>query len=241
MAIRSGRPAVIAHRGASGYRYENTAEAFEYAIVLGADGIELDVRRSRDGVLLVHHDPRLRGEERFIRDVSASETQHQGRRLGYEIPTLEEAIQQCTGRIALDIELKEVGYEAAVVSEVMRQYEPSNVVFTSFHDSSVAAIKQYAPDSMVGLLLGYNLFTPARRERRGYLPIRRLRRSGADFVAPHWQLFRLGFMHRLHRLAFPVAAWTINRQHLAHRLARRGVSIIITDYPDRIKAALDAS
>ncbi len=234
------KPIVIAHRGASGHRYENTIEAFELAIEMGAGGIEIDVRRSRDGVLLVHHDARLRGHEQFIRDMTASDIRQSARRRGYEVPTLAETVGWCAGRIALDVELKEVGYEAKVVSEVAQRYEPGNVVYTSFHDSSVSALKGYATGSMVGLLIGHNLFTLARRDRREYLPIRRLRRCGADFIAPHWQLMRLGFWHRLHRLGIPIAVWTVNRRYHARRLAKRGVNLIISDYPDRIMAALAA-
>src|SRR4029077_8685618 len=55
------RPCVIAHRGASGYEYENSLAAFRRAVTLDADGVELDVHGTRDGRLVVHHDPALPG------------------------------------------------------------------------------------------------------------------------------------------------------------------------------------
>ena len=51
------RPSVIAHRGASGYEYENSRAAFRRALMLDANGVELDVHTTRDGTLVVHHDP----------------------------------------------------------------------------------------------------------------------------------------------------------------------------------------
>src|SRR5919206_1649310 len=55
------RPSVIAHRGASGYEYENSRAAFRRAVMLDADGIELDVHATLDGVIVVHHDPEIPG------------------------------------------------------------------------------------------------------------------------------------------------------------------------------------
>jgi len=230
----ANRPTIIAHRGASALYRENTIAAFDAAIDMGADGIELDIRRSRDGVILVHHDARLRGMDRLISDMTFDDAARAARKLDYEIPTLADVVNLCAGRAVVDVELKETGYEAAVATEVVSRIGPGDAVFTSFHDISVAALKEYAPTYKAGLLLGHNLFSPGLREKRPYLPMRRLLRSRADFVAPHWQLLRLGLMRRWHRIGYPLAVWTVNRRRHAERLAARGVDLIITDYPDRM-------
>ena len=61
MSSPSDGPRILAHRGASARARENTVEAFRLASALGADGVELDVRRTADGALVVHHDPSVDG------------------------------------------------------------------------------------------------------------------------------------------------------------------------------------
>jgi len=119
---------VVAHRGASAVAPENTLEAFAKAIDLGADMVELDVRRSGDGGLVISHDPvPARGA-----------------------PTLEQVFDLCAGRIALDVELKEPGLEA----DVLRVASGVDVVITSFLAEVVAETKRLRPDVRTGLLLG---------------------------------------------------------------------------------------
>jgi glycerophosphoryl diester phosphodiesterase len=118
---------VVAHRGASAIAPENSLEAFEKAIELGADLVEFDVRRSADGVLVISHDPLPRPD----------------------VPTLAEVVDLCAGRIALDVELKETGLE----EEVLRVAAGSDFVVTSFLPEVVAMTKRLRPDVRVGLLL----------------------------------------------------------------------------------------
>ena len=118
---------VVAHRGASSVAPENTLEAFAKAIELGADMIELDVRRGADGRLVVSHDP-----------LPAP-----------DVPTLAQAVELCGGRIALDVELKEPGLE----DEALRIASGADFVVTSFLEEAVAATKRLRPDVRTGLLL----------------------------------------------------------------------------------------
>jgi glycerophosphoryl diester phosphodiesterase len=119
---------VVAHRGASSVARENTLEAFAKAIELGADIVELDVRRGADGGLAVSHDP-----------LPASDA-----------PTLEQVVELCAGRITLDVELKEPGLE----DEVLRVVSDADFVVTSFLEEVVAATKRLRPEVRTGLLLG---------------------------------------------------------------------------------------
>lgn len=125
---------VVAHRGASAIAPENSLEAFEAAIAVGADMVEFDVRRTSDGVLVVVHDPLplLRYDE-----------------LDPRPPRLEEVVAVCAGRIALDVELKESGVERDVLEIV----DHASFVVTSFLPDVVATTKRRRPDVRVGLLL----------------------------------------------------------------------------------------
>jgi glycerophosphoryl diester phosphodiesterase len=88
---------VIAHRGASRAEPENTLAAFHAAARIGADAVELDVRRTADNHLVVHHDPRL-GDGRVIREVVAAD-------LPQHVPTLPDALDACAGMF-VNIEIK---------------------------------------------------------------------------------------------------------------------------------------
>jgi glycerophosphoryl diester phosphodiesterase len=112
------KPTVFAHRGASGIRFENTLEAFEKAVEQGADGIELDVQLSEDGVPFVIHDSeltRLAGIRRAISSMTSAEMKRirVGRKYirlcyGHRIMTLIEAVSFCEKHnLALNVELKE--------------------------------------------------------------------------------------------------------------------------------------
>jgi glycerophosphoryl diester phosphodiesterase len=130
------RPLVVAHRGASAIAPENTLEAFEKAIEIGADMVEFDVRATPDGTLVVCHDP-------VAED-------------GLGLPRLEEVVELCAGRIMLDVELKEPGLE----DETLRTVSPAEFVVTSFLPDVVAETKRLRPDVRVGLLLAADAALP---------------------------------------------------------------------------------
>jgi glycerophosphoryl diester phosphodiesterase len=125
---------VVAHRGASAIAPENSLEAFEAAIAVGADKVEFDVRRTLDGVLVVVHDP--------LPLVPYDE-------LDPRPPRLEEVVRVCAGRIALDVELKEAGLER----EVLELVEATEFVVTSFLPQVVETTKRVAPAVRAGLLV----------------------------------------------------------------------------------------
>src|SRR5436190_11556423 len=112
----AGRPLVLGHRGASAVAPENTVAAFTRARELGADGVELDVRRSGDGVLVVHHDPDIRDVGRI-----ASLPLAELRAARPQLATLEEALAACRG-LVVNAEVKCLPWEPDVDTDgsVMR-------------------------------------------------------------------------------------------------------------------------
>ena len=116
---------VLAHRGASNARRENTIEAFRMAAELGSDAVELDVRRTSDGVLVVHHDARL-ADGRAIVDLSAAE-------LPAHVPDLDAALDACTG-MWVNVEIKNDPRDL--------DFDPTD----SIADRTVAALSQRGED-----------------------------------------------------------------------------------------------
>jgi glycerophosphoryl diester phosphodiesterase len=232
----SSLPLVIAHRGASREAPENTPAAFEAAIALGADVAELDVRRTADGVLVVHHNASRRGVPLAMLTYSGLV-----RLSRHEPPRFDTVLDLCAGRIALDIEVKEAGYEAEVIEESSRRFPRNRLLYTSFEESVIGTIKRLDPDARCGLLLGPGRLR-SRAQRYEALPFDLAERCGADLLAVHQWLAPV--RRRRRRVAgtdllaeaqargFPMMVWTVDGpQRLRAYLADGRVAGIITDLP----------
>ncbi len=227
---RGGGPAplVVAHRGAWGVAPQNSLEAVEQAVSLGCDAIEIDVRRTRDGRIVLVHDARIRW-----RPVGRLEHhQIQARLKLGQAPLLEDVLQAAAGRIAVDVELKEDGYVEQVMAVVTRHLAFDQFVVTSFRASVLEQVKECAPQARTGLLIG----------PRGARDVeRRVREARADFLAPHASLARTGVFDRAVRLGLAIWVWTVNEERLLRGLRNDPrVAAIITDEPIRALSLLHA-
>ena len=144
VAAVSSLPLVIAHRGASRDAPANTPAAFEAAIALGADAVELDVRRTADGVLVVHHNSSRRGVRLTLLTYSALV-----RLSRHEPPRLETVLDLCAGRIAVDIEVKEAGFETEVIDAASRRFPRDRLLYTSFEEPVISTIKHAGSECAV--------------------------------------------------------------------------------------------
>ena len=223
---------IIAHRGASAFARENTIESFQKAIELGADMIEFDVRRTKDHVLIAHHDAFMEGKP--IRDLAYEEIRKMARDQGFPLATLEEVLKCTKGKIELDVELKEEGYEKEVVDLLSRYFQKDQFVITSFHDSCIKRVKENDSEIKTGLILGIlkpsNLIFTRLSE---FFPIRRCKKARADFLVPNWELLKFGFLNRVKSENIPVLIWTVNDEEMIRKLLHdERVDGIITDRPD---------
>lgn len=226
------RTHIVGHRGASALvEHENTLEAFARTAEVGAGWVEIDVRRLGDGTLVVHHDPLIQGTP--LSHLTRDGLQRRASTLGFSVPTLEEALDFCAGRLGVDIELKEVGTEADAAALARRLLPAGSYVYTSFHDRVIAGLKLLDPEARAGLLLGHpNPEAPLLKRLTELYPLERLRSCGADFAAPNRMLVRMGLLRRLRAAGFPVWVWTVNDATRIRRLLQAGVEAIITDVPD---------
>ncbi len=223
---------IIAHRGASREAKENTIESFEKAMLLGADMIEFDVRRTKDHVLIVFHDKTIR--DHSVKELTYQAIRETGTDLGLDIPTVEEVLKWARGRIKLDIELKEEGYEKEIMDLLSRCVEEDQFVITSFNDDSLKVVKERYPGIKTGLILGRDM--PSYRilpRLQELFPGKRCKRAKADFLVAHLKLLRVGFLERARRNHLPVFVWTANDEKTIRELLQdRRVYAIITDKPD---------
>jgi len=217
---------VAAHRGVAAGTAENTIAAFTNAIDVGADMIEFDVRRTRDGALIAFHDPAVNGAP--VSGLTRDEIEAAA---GVRPPLLAEVLRTCAGRIRLDVELKEDGYVADVMAVLRAGFDPAQMVVTSFLPAVVARAKEAFPEVKTGLLVGdsgplTNL--PARL--RELFPVDLARRVRADYLAPNYRLAALGVVRRAAAAGLPCLLWTVNSPELIRRYAADPrVAVIITD------------
>jgi glycerophosphoryl diester phosphodiesterase len=251
-------PLVVAHRGASAEQPENTLRAFEAAVDLGADAVEFDVRMSADGHAVVVHDPavdRTTDGHGLVRDLTLVELKGlrvrspNGREGGdqEEIPTLEETLALLSGRVAVDVEIKNIPGEPDhdadrqdVVDATLRALDRAGfsgaVLISSFNPSSIAHARAAAPDVPTGLLAvqampvvdalrlategGHGWVLPAARS---------VLEGGRDLVAAaHGAGLRLG-------------TWIVDDPDEAARLTSWGLDAVATNDPRSIVPAVEAA
>jgi glycerophosphoryl diester phosphodiesterase len=218
---------VIAHRGvhATGAT-ENTMQAFELAVELGADMIELDVRRTGDGQLAILHDHAIAG----IALDSCSLDEFEAR-TGLRPPLLQHVLDWAAGRIALDVELKEDGYEERVAPMLERFAADGNeLLVTSFLDPLLGRLAQLAPSLRLGLLLWLTADRAAERALA----------AGAQVVLPEMKLVNESLLAAVSDADLDLVVWDFMAERHAALLSDARVSGVITDDLPGALAARDA-
>jgi glycerophosphoryl diester phosphodiesterase len=217
---------VAAHRGLAAGVAENTIAAFTNAIDVGADMIEFDVRRTRDGELIAFHDAVVGGVP-----VSALTRDEIEAAAGVRPPLVAEALRVCAGRIRLDAELKEDGYVRDVMAVLRAGFDPTQLIVTSFLPAVVLQAKNVFPEVKTGLLVGDGgPLTDLPARLRELYPVDLARRVGADYLAPRYRLAALGVVRRAAAAGLPCLLWTVNSPALIRRYAADPrVAVIITD------------
>jgi glycerophosphoryl diester phosphodiesterase len=221
---------VIAHRGASRLAQENTVAAFEMAAIAGADGVELDVRRTADGVLVVHHDARL-GDGSAIVDTP-------WRALPAYVPTLGEALDACAP-LWVNIEIKNDqrdpdfapdDHVAVEVLAALAERGAGRRLLSSFRAATVDRCRRLDP-SVPTAWLTYEI---------GPDTVDALAAKDHTAVHPFEATITAEQIERCHDAGILVNAWTCNDPARFAALVAAGVDGVITDVPDVMRAALTA-
>jgi glycerophosphoryl diester phosphodiesterase len=238
----ASRPLILAHRGASAQAPENTLPAFELAIRQQADGIELDVHLSADGVVVVTHDEdclRVTGESGKIGELTLAQLKMRNfawfrPEAGFcPMPTLEEVLDLIDPtRLMINIELKNSvidypGLLEEVIRLVTQHRMQERILLSSFNHDSIAdacrLVRERSLPIRCGLLFSHRLARPWDKARQ----------IGADAIHPHHVLARRpDYIEKAHMAGIAVNIWTLNDEEELERFMRMGADAVITNVPD---------
>jgi glycerophosphoryl diester phosphodiesterase len=232
-------PLVYAHRGDRSRAPDNTIEAYRLAVEAGTDGVELDVRRTKDGVLIVSHDDRSPDLDPFA-SLSFSDV----RELAPHVPTLREAMDAIPRRVFVNVEIKNFPYDAGfdedrtIVDETLdalRAFDdPNRILMSSFDPMSMQRVGEVGPEFLGSLLVLMTVpLDPGIAEAR---------KLGMDAVNPHSS--HLGdtateVMGEINEAQLRAVVWGVNTASEVTMMANAGVAAIITDDPGMAREVID--
>jgi glycerophosphoryl diester phosphodiesterase len=240
--------AVVAHRGASGVAPENTLSALREAVRLGADAVEFDVRRTRDGRWILAHDPtweRTTDAHRMlpgrapwrVTDLTFEETRRLDAGAGERVPTLAEALEllRPTGVHAV-VELKTTAAEPGRLVESLAaeianaRMVPSRIIVQSFDHRAVQRFRALLPEVGAGALV-YRAPRSVIRDAAAW----------ADLINVHHAWLDRAVVGEAHARGMTCMTWTVNRSWQVRRALACGADGIVTDHPGLVRRLRGAS
>jgi glycerophosphoryl diester phosphodiesterase len=195
---------------------ENTLPSFALALEAAADGLELDVHATQDGIVVVHHDPAL-ANGLAIADITFEELRRREAAPGIAIPTLQELCALVEGRATMFVEIKGAGIEQLVLA-ALADYDGDYAIH-SFDHTLIRRTHALDPAVRLGILFEHAPTDVARA----------MADTGATDVWPHWSLVTPTLVAAVHAAGGRVIPWTVNDVARAQRLASLGVDALCGD------------
>lgn len=228
---------IIAHRGASFYEPENTIRAIKRAIEMQADYVEVDVRRSKDGELVIMHDAnidRTTNGSGFVKDKTVSELKkldagYQNLQFwnrkneifaghGEEIPTLEEVIDFVKNKVGLIIEIKEPGTENEIIEKI-KQNNIKNVILASFYHETLKNVSKLDHGLDTGIIF---VGQPVNVHKLAF-------DANASIIFPSYKYMNENMVKQAKGHELTVYTWAIDDPKIFKRFAEMGVDGIVTN------------
>lgn len=234
------RPFIWAHRGASKFAPENTMAAFSAAVELGADGLELDIHLSRDGIPVVIHDESLERTtdgQGLVADASLKQLQQldaggwfSPEFMRAPLPTLAEVLSAFTGKLSLNLELKEFSTGVEVLS-LLRQHPDAEIIISSFDYDLLKGLRSLDEALPLAVLFDDGNWRQA---------VRFANEISACAFHPADNLVCRRMLSACRKVGLPVSVWTVDRPEQARSLVRMGVSGFFTNDPGALLSARPA-
>lgn len=222
----------VGHRGAKGYEPENTLIAFEKAINLGVDGIELDVHLSSDNELIVIHDEtvdRTTNGKGEVNKLSVKELKALKIELTEKIPTLNEVLDLVNKRCFINIELKGIGTVQPVIQLIShyiseKNWNYNNFIISSFDWKMLEEIHLLDSKIKIGVLTEESIDKALAFAKK----------TNAFAINPDYELLSKENVILMQQNGFEVYPWTVNSENAIQKIKSFNVNGIISDFPDRI-------
>lgn len=221
------RVVIIGHRGAAGHAPENTLAAIRKGIDLGVDFVEIDVRRTADGVLVALHDETVnrttngkgRVDRMSLRDVKRFNAGN-----GEHIPTVGEVLEAARGRVGLMLELKVVGVAQTTTAAVQEAGFKEPVIYASFLHNELSEVRSIDPEATLMVLFG----------RLPRAPIARAMEYGPSHVGLRHDTATRRLVDAFHEENLLVFVYTVDRPGDIQHALSIGVDGVISNWPERV-------
>ena len=222
----------IAHRGAKAYEPENTLQAFQKALDLNSDGIELDVHLSSDGHIIVIHDEtidRTTNGKGLVNDFTLAELKSFLIDEKYQIPTLNKVFDLVDKKCLINIELKGLGTASKVIPLIEeyileKDWKYEHFIISSFDWNMLEETSNLNPNIPIGVLTEENLDTALVFAEK----------IKAKAIHPDFNLLNEENVRQIQEKGFLVLPWTVNSEKDIQKVISYNVNGIISDNPDKI-------
>jgi len=214
----------IGHRGARLYEPENTLRSFKRALDLGVDAIEFDVRKTKDGKIVVIHDEkvdRTTNGKGLVLDLTLKEIKLFDAGQGERIPTLEETLDFMDREAKMLIELKENDLEENVLNLVSHAGLTDNVIIISFLEEALRRVRELNSKVETGLIYS-----------RHKNPVKTALELKANYLLPLYRFTHSADVEKAHKNGLKVIVWTINTPEEVEEYVKKSVDGITSDKPD---------
>ena len=247
---------VVAHRGGAALMPENTLAAFEHALKLGVDQVETDVHLSKDGAVVIMHDPNVATTTNgngAISDLTLAELEKlnaaaknaKGGVAQQKVPTLAEALDLVKGKADIQIEIKVgvggaryPGIEKKVIDLLAARGMTSNAIIISIDFPTLKEVKQIDARIQTGAIVDARWFATRLTASPEQIVSEIIETTGADFFMPTSTTVTEPLVRAVHTRRLKIGTWTVNTAGEMKRLADWGVDGITTNYPDVLKGVL---
>lgn len=220
---------VVGHRGAPREEPENTLASFRRAIDIGVDWIEFDLRKTKDGVLVVIHDDgvdRTTNGRGLVRHMTFGELQELDAGNGQKIPSLQQVIDLSRDRVKMDMEIKEGGIEADVASAIEGNHITAQCMVSSFMLRAIMKTRELNDRIMTAAIL--DKMPPED------LLDRFIREIGADAVMLGTRIVSPAFFADLRRNGIKIGIWNTDTPDQIEKYAAMRPDYLCSNYPDRL-------
>lgn len=220
---------VVGHRGAPREEPENTLASFERAIAIGVDWIELDLRKTKDGVLVVTHDGRVNRTTNgrgMVNEMTFDEIEQLDAGNGQKIPSLQQVIDLSRDKVKMDMEIKEAGIEADVVSAIEGDHIVAHCMVSSFMLQPIKNVKELNSRIMTAAIMSKTPVDEYIDELACEIK--------ADAVMLSIKIVTIPLLAELRKRGFKIGIWNADTPGQIEKYAAMRPDFLCSNYPERL-------